>query len=199
MKRSSRSGRRLLASVALLTALTLAGGASVSADTVIGQRGQVGVAMLHDQAVDTEGGARCNYSISDARDGGAATIRVRAPHVWARNRSGGVDHQVVGWRVILQQTPDDINYGTWYTVFTSSVVKASATDARKASFGDRRFDVPFNTFVRARVQVIWYVPGSASAVQGVQLHSVDHYDRYLDGTFEDRVDDLCPQDLHNPI
>ena len=89
--------------------------------------------------------------------------------------------------VILQQTPDDINYGKWYTVFKSSVLKASATDSVKAAFTDRKFNVPFNTFVRARVRLFWYVPGSSSVVQGWQLRSVDHYDRYLDGTFEDQT------------
>jgi hypothetical protein len=104
----------------------------------------------------------------------------------------------VGWRVILQQTPDDINYGKWYTVFTSSVVKATASDTVKAAFTHRKFDVPFNTFVRAHVQLLWYTPGSSTTVQGWQLRSVDHYDRILDGTFEDQTPGSCPQDLTDP-
>lgn len=178
--------------------LTMAGSVSVSADTVLGHHGRIGVASLHDSVVDEAGGARCAYSMSDARDGGATSIKVRAPRVLARDRTAGIDHQVVGWRVIIQQTPDDIGFGTWYTVFTSSIRKAGATDSIKANFGNRTFVVPFNTFVRARVQLLWFVPGSSSVVQGTQLRSVDHYDRYLDGTFEDQVAGYCPPDLTNP-
>jgi hypothetical protein len=184
--------------VALAFVLAVAGSATVSADTALGHHGKIGVASLHDSAVDGDGGARCAYSLGDARDGGAATIKVRAPRVLARDRTAGIDHQVVGWRVILQQTPSDIGFGTWYTVYTSSIVKAGATDSTKASFGPRAFGVPFNTFVRARVQVFWFVPGSQAVVQGSQLRSVDHYDRFLDGNFEDQVADYCPPDLTNP-
>ena len=198
MERSIRRGGRLIAGVAIGLALALAGTAGVSADTLLDHHGPTGSASLHDQNVDGQGGARCDYSFSDARDGGAATIRIRAPRVLARNRTAGTDHQVVGWRVILQQTPDDLHFGTWYTVFRSPVVKASATDTVKAAFTPRKFNVPFNTFVRARVQLFWYTPGSSSVVQGWQLRSVDHYDRYLDGTFEDQVAGNCPQDLTDP-
>jgi hypothetical protein len=198
MKRSTRRSARLICGLALAMALAFAGSAGVSADTLIAHHGPTGVASLRDQSVDQKGGARCDYSFSDMRNGGAATIKVHAPRVFARNRTAGTDHQVVGWRVILQQTPDDINYGRWYTVFHSQVVKLGATDSVKAPFKDRTFNVPFNTFVRARVQVFWYTPGSNSVVQGWQLRSVDHYDRYLDGTFEDQVADNCPQDLTNP-
>jgi len=195
---SNRRSGRLISAIALGVVLVLGSAAGAAADTLLDHHGPTGTASLRDQAVNHHGGARCDYSNHDARDGGAATIKVHAPAVLARDRTAGTDSQVVGWRVILQQTPDDINYGRWYTVFTSSVQKASATDSAKASFVDRNFHVPFNTFVRARVQVLWYVPSSSSHVQGWQLRSVDHYDRFLDGAFEDQVAGSCPQDLTSP-
>lgn len=193
-----RRGSRLLAGFVVGIALTMATGAIVSADTELGHRGLVGNHSLRDQNMDGHGGARCDYSFNDNRNGGAATIKVRAPRVWARDRTAGVDHQKVGWRVIIQQTPDDLQYGTWYTVFTSSVVKAGATDSAMASFTPRTFNVPFNTFVRVHVQMFWYAPGSSTTVQGSAIHAVDYYDRYLDGSFEDQVQGSCPQDLTNP-
>ena len=198
MKRSSRHSARLIGGAAIALALALAGSAGVAADTLIAHHGPTGIASLRDQGVAGKGGARCDYSFHDMRDGGAATIKVHAPRVLARNRTAGTDHQLVGWQVVLQQTPDDINYGKWYTVFTSSVLNASATDSVKAAFTDRNFHVPFNTFVRVRVRLLWYVPGSSSVVEGWQARSVDHYDRYLDGAFEDQTPDSCPQDLTSP-
>jgi len=194
----NRHAARLISGAAVATVLAVVGTVGASADTLLDHHGRTGTASLHDQNVNHQGGARCDYSFSDARNGGAATIRVRAPRVLARNRTAGTDHQMVGWRVILQQSPDDINFGKWYTVSKSPVQKASATDTAKAGFTPRTFNVPFNTFVRAHVQVYWYTPGSSTDVQGWQLRSVDHYDRYLDSAFEDQVPGSCPQDLTDP-
>lgn len=199
MRTRERPSWSYLGGLALSAALVLGMSGVAAADTELGHRGLVGRHALRDRAIDGQGGARCDYSFSDARDGGAATITVLGPRVFARNRTAGVDHQRVGWQVILQQTPDDIGYGTWYTVATSGIVKADATDQTRAAFSARTLDVPFNTFVRAKVKVIWYAPGSSTVIEGTAVHRVDHYDRYLDSVFEDQVAGSCPNDLTDPI
>jgi hypothetical protein len=180
---------RLLGSLALGGALALAGSAPAAANTEVGHTGLVGRHSLLDTT--TNAGTRCDYLTGDGR-GGASTVTVRPPRVFARNRTAGVDRQTVGWRVRLQQSEDFVH---WYTDFESPVAKGSATDTTKASFTAMTVSVPFNLYVRVHVVMFWYVPGTTGRTEGRAIHQVDTYDRYLDGTFEDQVGGSCPTDL----
>lgn len=180
---------RLVGCLAIVGSMVLAGSGPVAADTDLGHTGLVGANSLTDTL--TKPGTRCDYITGDGREG-AATVNVRPPKVFARNRTAGLDRQTVGWRVVLQQSEDFV---TWYTDEHSPVVKALATDATKAAFSPMSIAVPFNLFVRVHVVMFWYVPGSTTVVQGRSVREVDDYVRFLDGTFEDNVAESCPHDL----
>lgn len=189
MDGSHRTLARLVTAVAIALAAASIGPGQVLADTERGHNGLVGAHSLTDTNVTT--GARCNYATGDGREG-AATVRVRPPDVFARNRTGGIDSQIVGWKVNVQQSE---NFTDWYTDYNSPTSRAQATDASHASFVGKTVNVPFNLFVRIRVVMYWYRPGAPTVQEGRAIHAVDHYIRYLDGTFEDKVTGYCPADL----
>jgi hypothetical protein len=180
---------RCVGSIALGCLVALAGALPVAADTEVGHFGVVGRHRLVDTTAKP--GVRCDYLTGDGREG-AATLTVRPPRVFARNRTPVVDSQMVGYRVRLQQSEDFVH---WYTDFNSPIVKATASDTTKASFPATTVDVPFNLYVRVQVVMFWFAIGTTSSIEGRAIHAVDIYDRFLDGTFEDQLQGACPTDL----
>jgi hypothetical protein len=182
---------RQLGSVVALGGVLVFGTTGVAAAATSDvSHGLIGTYKMHDRQAAPE--STCNYTSSD-NNLAANNIQVLPPTVFARDRTAGTDHQRVGWRVRLQESAD---YVHWYAVGKTAVQKAGATDSTAASLSPLQINVTFdNAFSRIRVDILWYHPGSSSTVQGSVTHAGRWYDRYLDGHFEDVVENLCPNDL----
>ena len=138
------------------------------AATELGRYGRIGVGSIN----DGDGGVVCVY---DGVTGALQKIFVSAPVVFARDRSVNVDTQLVGWRFIIKRQPR--GGGTQTTVFKSSVVKSSATDAQAAAFTDRTramTSVTYNSDYIVIIKLLWYTPNGRN-VAGWQKHRVDYY------------------------
>lgn len=186
MRHPRSFGIRFGGAALLGLAAIVASGGLAAADNTTGLAGHYAI-----RDTVAHPGARCDYLTGDGTQG-PATILVHAPSMLARNRTAGIDHQRVGWRVRLQQSTDFVH---WTTVRTSTIRKAGATDQTKAALTDRAFGVTLDAFVRATLDLYWYMPGSTSVVVGSAHHRVMNYVRYLDGSFEDNVAGSCPHDL----
>lgn len=179
--------RRLGAAVALGTVLVIGTTAVAVANT---SHGLIGSYKMHDQQASPE--SICNYTSGD-NSTAANNIQVNPPTVFARNRTTGTDHQRIGWRIRLEESADYIH---WYSVGKTPVQKANATDSTAAPLSPLLISVTFdNAYSRIRVDIFWYRPGSSSTVQGSVAHPGRWYVRNLDGSFEDNVENLCPNDL----
>jgi hypothetical protein len=147
--------------------LALSGPGLAAADTEISESGLIGQHKLVDTA--TYPGADCSYEGNTLFE-----VSVRPPKMRARDRTAGLDEQLVGWRARLQkQTATG-----WATVQTSSVRKAMASDDHWAGFTQRAvFSVPppFGKAVRVRVDMTWYAPTDPGTAQGHSTHEVDLY------------------------
>jgi hypothetical protein len=162
--------RALLAALGLSAALglTMTGAAPISADTPVTHTGLYGVHYLADSAEYPS--TTCFY------DNGSTihSVRVRAPFVYARNTSPGIETQAVSWQVVVQARTTGSS--TFATVTTSPAQKRSTTDARAADF------VPMTTVFagnggkeyRILVVVRWYGSGGATEV-GRATHRADWY------------------------
>jgi hypothetical protein len=111
-------------------------------------------------------GANCRtVSVGDL-----GSIRVRRPVMYARNRTSGTDHQIVGWRWELHDASmTRIDQGTFE--------KADATDKRPAAFSNRTVDMsgrPEGTYF-VSIRMRWYKPGSSTTIQGTARHFVRDY------------------------
>ncbi len=92
--------------------------------------------------------------------------------MYARSRTSGVDHQIVGWRWELRDE-------SFALVDHGSFEKADATDKRPAAFSNQTIDMtgrPDETWFVA-IRMRWYRPGSSSQVQGTARHFVRNYGR----------------------
>src|SRR4051812_39349974 len=130
---------------------------------------------------DTEAspGAHCFYYY---RDNGNMTdmykIKIRAPKMYARNRTGNVDSQKVGWQFSIQNgttvgsAPD-----AWKTYYKSPIVKATAYDNQAAAFTVRTWLAPkaFNRWWRVKLLMFWYQPGSSTTISGQVNDVIDWY------------------------
>jgi hypothetical protein len=97
-------------------------------------------------------------------------IRVRRPIMFARNRTPGVDNQVVGWRWQLRDS-------TFALVDQGPIQKATASDQRAAAFKPAVVDVadrPEGQWFIA-VKMLWYRAGTSSSLEGSALHYVRNY------------------------
>jgi hypothetical protein len=148
----------------------------VAATTVTSSSGSFGLATIRDSQSGKQG-ANCDYKTHLSH--GAYPLKdisVRGPKMWAENTGSGTQHQKVAWRFRIQR---DTNFdGSFGTLFTSSLVKATATDSTPAAFA-RRTWTPTSTVTagnyRVQVTLIWYKPGSSTIVRGKQVVLYDWY------------------------
>ncbi len=106
--------------------LAVAAADPIAADTPQTQTGVFGVHYLADSAEYPA--ATCMYDSATE----LASIRVRAPFVYARNTVPGTETQTVSWQFSVQaRTP---NTSAWSTVATSVVQTRETTDDRAAAF-----------------------------------------------------------------
>jgi hypothetical protein len=161
-------GIRSLATTLALVAGTLVVAAPAAADSPTGGYGQVGVHALVD--TDEYPGARCVYDNSSA----LGAVVVRAPVVYARNRSAGRDRQRVAWQILLQRRMGSSD--GFEVVARSAIQSAPAWDDRSAAFQRMRlgYDGSASEEYRVIVRMVWYVPGS-DTIAGVHRHAVDLY------------------------
>jgi hypothetical protein len=125
--------------------------------------------------IDTEQfpGVTCVFRVTP--DDYLQRIRVRAPIVYAFDRTAGTDTQWVGWRYRIQSSSNGTD---WADVQggTSAFVKAKATDGYNAQWTSRVWDVPQPPvgLFRVIVAIRWYSPTSGH-VDGHALLSPVYY------------------------
>jgi hypothetical protein len=174
MNRSS-FGRGSVAAAVALVALSLAAGPAF-ADTELRDKGKVGVHSLNDDP-----GVTCNYGGPDQT---LTSFDVRAPNVFARNKTSGVDNQRVGWKVIITRSGGPTSHS--YAFYRSPVWKLNATDQQPAPFADRHLaptipadDTSPGSQYSVTIKMLWY---QANGVKiGSAKHYVDNYEEHLEG------------------
>jgi hypothetical protein len=171
MKRGISRGATLLGSVVMALAL---GVQPAAAAIVVHNSGDYGVFQFDDNH-DSKRGANCDYETH--RTNGSYLlddISVRAPKVYAIDTGGGIQHQLVGWKYKIQVQPLS---GPFHTVFTSSVVKAHATDSAPAAFSRRTWKAPENPSGNYRVEVslYWFQPNTTNLVAGKIIADIEYY------------------------
>lgn len=170
LKRGNVS-RRISWIVGVVVAVVLSAAAPASAGVPIGlgpHSGNYGVHTLIDNG--EYAGAACSYSSV----GVIQKIGIRAPIVFAFNRTSAVDTQKVGWRYHIQYSQDG---NSWSNSTTSTLVKATATDKVNAHFPARTYTfdlIPLTTYFRVTIDLLWFYP-DATHVDGQAKHVVGWY------------------------
>lgn len=167
MRKLSRAGFVGLGSIVVL-GMAIAGATPISADTPVTQSGLYGVHYLADSAEYPA--ATCAYDTRTV----IRSVRVRAPFVYARNTTPGIETQSVSWQFLIQaRTPGT---SAWTTVVTSASQKRTTTDARVADFTPvtKAFGGTAAKEYRVLVVVRWYGSGGTTEV-GRVTHRVDWY------------------------
>jgi hypothetical protein len=157
-------------------------GVSVKGFTFSGHHsdGGYGVHSLVEESGDDIGGARCVY------DSILRRIRVRFPVMYARDRTSGVDKQVVGYRIVIQSSDVSAD-GPWTTLAGSAspISTVRTSDQHIAHLPSKSYTfapgvAENRVFWRALVRMYWYKPGSSTVVEG----RADHAPRYFEGNEE---------------
>ena len=163
MVRIQRPIVSMLAAVAMAAAIA----APVAADTPLVHSGLYGVHDLVDSEEYT--GARCRYDDEQNLD----RVTARFPIVFARDRTAGIDRQVVSWFFVVQ-TQHGLT--EWRTVGMSAEQFATARDDRPAPFSAQVAMVsgPTET-IRVVVRMRWFDPSDPKTIQGRASHAVDWY------------------------
>ena len=145
--------------------LSLASVVFTSADTGVSHSGLYGVHELQDSAEYP--GVTCLYD----RQAVISGVRVRAPYVYARSRTNGIDSGLVSWQVQLQAS----TASGWSTVATSAIQRRTATDHQVADFEtlSRAFHGSGTHMYRVNVIMRWY--NRSGAIVGRAGHRVDWY------------------------
>jgi hypothetical protein len=152
--------------IALATAVTLP--ATAMADTKLKDRGLFGQHSLRDSW--QHAGVICHY-----KDDWSAiqSMDVRAPRVWARDTTPGVDQQQVGWIFLIKGHAN----GQTTTLYKSPMQVASATDTQMAPFATVSVSTsPPGGHHYVVIKMFWFEPGSG-VVEGWAKHRVDRYHR----------------------
>jgi hypothetical protein len=139
-----------------------------SADTRVSHSGLYGVHYLADSAEYP--GVRCTYNGQQT----ISSIRVRDPFVFARNKTSGVDSQLVGWYFRVQTAP--VGSSTWTEAGRSAVQRKVATDQQVANFSPIiKAVVPdASKNYRVIVAMLWY-NSARTAIEGRATHRADWY------------------------
>lgn len=174
---NTRNLGRIPYAAAISVLALLLSGTTALADTELGHTGKVGAHMLRD-TLDTPG-MECHYQARPEPQIGEdlVSFTVRAPKVFARNKTSGLDRGRVGWRFIIDQAPNNAGQpGAWTRFYKSRVWKANATDSQFASFSSKNASPTIGSadlFFRVRIKMFWY-RGDGSTV-GKAVHLVDYY------------------------
>jgi hypothetical protein len=156
--------------VLLLTAWVVAPAAPAAAGTIPGpvDDSLVGRHSL----IDTS-----EYPGAECREQGLVLerIKVRRPVMFARDRTGRVDTQVVGWRWQLRTS-------AFTLVDQGPIEKTTGSDRRAAPFKPATIDMTGRDDIQyfVSIRMLWYTPGSSTQVQAAAVH---HVRLYLHGGF----------------
>jgi hypothetical protein len=180
---------------AVLLAVVLAVQPAAAAKT-LSETGKIGPYQV-DDFQDTTRGANCVYKKTKTNGKNRlGEINVRPPKMHARDTGAGNQSQKVGWRFIVQQ--DKEFDGTYKDIFTSSVVKGTATETSIAAFTRRAWTAHSNPKGNYRVKLIliWYKPGSSTTVHGKAQVRIEWYNvKKSNGTSVKIRQSSCYQDL----
>lgn len=182
--------QRGFALIGALIALLLSSGLAV-ADTPISSSGSVGAHHLADTNVHR--GVKCLY-----QEGGGSgeevlhQLTVKPPVIFAVDKTGGRDKQLVGWRALIQRR----NHGaaSFVTITTGALHTAFAWDDTAASLSTRTYSVTsqFGADFRVRIAMFWYAANGIT-VTGQATSEVDWYRKIFHSA--DYGDDV--RTLHN--
>jgi hypothetical protein len=166
-----RSHSRLIRAVLIATgalAAVFAAPLATSADTRVSHSGLYGVHYLADSSEYPA--VRCTYNSQQA----ISSIRVRDPFVFARNRTSGVDTQLVGWYFRVQRAA--VGASTWTEVGNSAIQRKVATDQQVADFSPitRAVAPDASRQFRVIVTMLWY-NAARTGLEGYATHRADWY------------------------
>ena len=173
----------MFAVLAATAGVLLAPGVSM-ADTRISSSGKVGAHHLDDTFAHP--GVRCHYQ--DGAGGGDEDIdhlTVMPPVLYAVDKTGARDKQLVGWRAVIQRRDPG---GSFVTVQLGGIHKAWAWDDTAAALYARDYpETPrYPSDFRVRILMFWYA--SNGTVTGTALSEVDWYKKiYRSSDFGDDI------------
>jgi hypothetical protein len=96
--------------------------------------------------------------------------------MFARDRTPGLDEQVVGWRVSISALNEAT--GAWRVVRKSDTTRAMASDDLASYFNGQGWLAAFplgRATYAATVEMLWYDPTDADRLDGKATHAVEHY------------------------
>jgi hypothetical protein len=102
--------------------------------------------------------------------------------LFARDRTAGLDKQVVGYRIVIQYA--DVSSAGPYTSLAgsaSSIAKVKTSDHHVAHLPARTYVFApgvseGHNYWRVVVQMYWYRPGSSTVVEGRAGHAPSYYE-----------------------
>jgi len=174
------SSRRLVLGPVLMALLLAA--QPVAAFSVTSTTGNVGQYYLSDTFAGPRG-ADCVYQATQSHHVyPLKDISARGPSMYGTS----THNQWVGWRYKIQRTPtSSLDFKTY---FTSSVVKAKASQNAPASFVRRTWTVPSNLPTgnyRVQETLYWYQFGSSTIQDGKVVLVIQYY--HVKGGGQDQI------------
>ncbi len=157
---------------ASMLALVLAVQPAAAAGNAASSANDYGLYSLPDSQGGPQGAA-CVYQTTKSHHAyPLKAIKAHGPSIYGTSSH----HQWVGWRYRIQRdTNDDDVFGTY---FTSSIVKAKATQNAPAAFLTRKWLTPSNLKAgnyRVQVSLYWYKLGSRTKVDGKLTFLINYY------------------------
>jgi hypothetical protein len=174
--------RRIVAPARLtplvLSILLLAQSPAALADIELGHEGEVGRNRLADM-YDSPG-AVCDIVLPGRDSLGETWLRVNPPVMFARNRTTGVDEQMVGWNATVSALNEET--GAWRVVRRSETARELASDDLASYFNGQGWlaEFPLSRATYAvSVEMLWYDPGDSHHVEGRATHAIEHFTTLL--------------------
>lgn len=171
----------------------VAGAQAARADTELGHTGETGRHRLADMYESP--GAVCDIIFPGPDSLGETRIRVNPPIMFARDRTAGIDRQVVGWRAEISAL--DERTGSWQVVRRSPITRDFANDNLASYFEGigwlAEFPVARGAY-SASVEMLWYAPTDLERVEGSAVHGVEYFLVFLrhnDDVSNGRTSNVC--------
>jgi hypothetical protein len=151
--------------LAAVVTMTL-GVAPLAAAPPTAHSGNYGVHTL----VDTSSypGVTCVYP--DANHLGS--FKIRAPIVYAYDRTPSVDTEQVAWKFFIDYSDDPDPSQVWHSLDSSAYAPGTATDRENAHWPNRAYHLASldHTWYRAYIKMVWYFP-TAGQLDGSAVHT----------------------------
>ena len=134
-------------------------------------------------------GVTCYYGAVNAASQDLIKIVTKGPKVWARDRTGGVDHQTVAWRFVIEGAPAGVPPYT--NEYSSSWIKATADDSSGHKFSARTWVQPKpakNRQWKVHEELRFYKPGSTTTVEA----TIKFFNQYATSVYPPNPDTTNP-------